>query len=155
MSSLRTAARLAVVALLVAGCVRLSVSRGGASDTTAAPSAPTRTEQVSGTRALLIAVSPVSDDVAWVSGSLGTWVRTLDGGATWTTGRVPGADSLQFRDVHAVSADVAYLLSIGDGPQLAHLQDARRRRDVDGAVPERRSQGLLRLLRLLGPPIAA
>jgi len=124
MPSLRIAARLAVfglvVAPLAAGCVRISVSRGGSSDATAASAAvaaPTRTEQVSGTRALLIAVSAVNDDVAWVGGTLGTWVRTTNGGTTWTTGRVPGADSLQFRDVHAVSADVAYLLSIGDGPQ--------------------------------------
>ena len=33
------------------------------------------------------------------------------------SGRVPGADSLQFRDVHAVSATTAWLLSIGNGPQ--------------------------------------
>jgi len=76
-----------------------------------------RTEQVSGTDALLIAVSPVDDDVAWVSGQRGTWLRTLDGGAHWETGRVPGADTLQFRDVHAVSADSAWLLSIGNGDQ--------------------------------------
>ncbi|HEY9227146.1 MAG TPA: hypothetical protein VIP11_10895, partial [Gemmatimonadaceae bacterium] len=76
-----------------------------------------RTDQKSGTTALLIAVSPVNDRVAWVSGSLGTWLRTTDGGTTWQTGRVPGADSLQFRDVHAVDANTAYLLSIGDGNQ--------------------------------------
>lgn len=73
--------------------------------------------QESGTRALLIAISPVSDDVAWTSGAQGTWSRTTDGGATWTAGRVPGADSLQFRDVHAVDARTAYVLSIGNGPQ--------------------------------------
>jgi photosystem II stability/assembly factor-like uncharacterized protein len=77
----------------------------------------TRTEQTSGTEALLIAVSPVNENVVWVSGSQGTWLRTLDGGATWRSGRVPGADSLQFRDVHAVDANTAYLLSIGNGPQ--------------------------------------
>src|SRR5688572_2045650 len=76
-----------------------------------------RTEQVSGTNALLIAVSPVNDNVVWISGSQGTWGRTTNGGSTWQTGRVPGADSLQFRDVHAIDANTAYLLSIGDGPQ--------------------------------------
>ena len=76
-----------------------------------------RTEQVSGTTALLIAVSAVNDTVVWVSGAQGTWLRTLDGGTTWQGGRVPGADSLQFRDVHAVSANTAWLLSIGNGPQ--------------------------------------
>ena len=75
------------------------------------------TPQTSGTSALLIAVSPVTDRVVWVSGTLGTYLRTTDGGATWTAGKVPGADSLQFRDVHAVDANTAYLLSIGNGTQ--------------------------------------
>lgn len=73
--------------------------------------------QTSGTDALLIGVSPVNDKVVWVSGIRGTWGRTQDGGATWQTGQVPGADSLQFRDVHAVDAQTAYLLSIGNGEQ--------------------------------------
>lgn len=73
------------------------------------------TSQNSGTTALLIAVSPVNDSVVWVSGSQGTWLRTINGGATWQAGRVPGAESLQFRDVHGVDANTAYLLSIGNG----------------------------------------
>jgi photosystem II stability/assembly factor-like uncharacterized protein len=76
-----------------------------------------RTEQQSGTSVLLIAVSPVDDRVAWASGAGGTWLRTTDGGDTWQHGVVRGADSLQFRDVHAVDASTAYLLSIGNGPQ--------------------------------------
>jgi photosystem II stability/assembly factor-like uncharacterized protein len=99
------------------GLVLLSCACSGRSGEAPTPAAVTRTEQTSGTRALLIAVSPVNDNVAWVSGSLGTWARTTDGGATWQSGRVPGADSLQFRDVHAVDANTAYLLSIGNGPQ--------------------------------------
>jgi photosystem II stability/assembly factor-like uncharacterized protein len=82
----------------------------------AAQPAPTVTPQESGTRALLIAVSAVSDRVAWVSGSRGTWRRTIDGGETWTGGTVPGADSVQFRDVHALDERTAWLLSIGNGP---------------------------------------
>ena len=77
----------------------------------------THTAQTSGTTALLIAVSPVNDNVVWLSGSQGTYVRTTNGGAKWTAGRVPGADSLQFRDVHAFDANNAYLLSIGNGNQ--------------------------------------
>ena len=76
-----------------------------------------RTEQSSGTTALLIAVSPVNDSVVWVSGAQGTFARSTDGGTTWQAGRVNGADSLQFRDVHAVDANTAYLLSIGNGSQ--------------------------------------
>lgn len=76
---------------------------------------PVLERQVSGTTALLQAVSPVSEEVVWASGHRGTWARTLDGGATWTTGIVPGADTLQFRDVHAHSTEVAWLLSAGPG----------------------------------------
>lgn len=76
-----------------------------------------RTEQASGTTALLIAVSPVNERVVWASGARGTWLRTTDGGTTWRSGQVAGADSLQFRDVYAVDANTAYVLSIGSGSQ--------------------------------------
>ena len=71
--------------------------------------------QESGTTALLQAVSAVDERIVWVSGHAGTYVRTLDGGVTWVAGRVPGADTLQFRDVHAISADTAWLMSAGSG----------------------------------------
>src|SRR3954469_18616153 len=96
-------------ALLAIACSRASQ--------TPAPRVISAVEQRRGTNALLRAVSPVDDRAAWVGGSGGAWLRTTDGGATWQTGRVPGADSLQFRDVHAVDANTAYVLSIGDGPQ--------------------------------------
>lgn len=74
------------------------------------------TEQRSNTTSLLQAVSAVNDRVVWVSGHRATWARTTDGGRTWQAGSMSGADSvLQFRDVHAVSADVAYLLAAGPG----------------------------------------
>ena len=67
------------------------------------------------TSARLQAVSVVDDRTAWVSGIDGTYARTVDGGATWEIGVVPEAETLQFRDVHAVSADTAYLLAAGTG----------------------------------------
>jgi len=73
------------------------------------------TPQTSGTTALLQAVSVVSDQVVWVSGHEGTYARTVNGGTTWTVGKVPGADTLQFRDVEAFSATEAYLMSAGTG----------------------------------------
>ena len=86
-----------------------SAARGDAART------PVLEAQSSGTTVLLQAVSAVNENVVWVSGHRGTWARTLDGGATWETGVVEGADSLQFRDVHAHSADLAWLLSAGPG----------------------------------------
>jgi len=73
---------------------------------------PKLTPQNSGTTQLLIAVSPVNSRVVWAAGAGGTFVRTLDGGKTWTAGVVPGAEALQFRDVQGVSDKVAYLQSI-------------------------------------------
>jgi photosystem II stability/assembly factor-like uncharacterized protein len=57
----------------------------------------------------------VSERVAWVSGTRGTFARTTNGGKTWSVGTVPGAAKLDFRDVEAFGATKAYLLSIGAG----------------------------------------
>lgn len=78
---------------------------------------PTLEPQMSGTSARLIGISVVNDTVVWVSGTDGTWGRTVDGGQTWTSGVVAGADTLQFRDVHGIDVQNAYLLSIGPGDQ--------------------------------------
>ena len=75
---------------------------------------PKLTPQKSGTTQLLIAVSPVNSRVVWAAGTGGTYVVTTDGGDTWKSAVVPGAENLQFRDVYGVSDKVAYLLSIGN-----------------------------------------
>jgi len=90
------------------------------------PNLPILEPQTSGTTHRLQAVSVVNDRVVWVSGTGGTWARTLDGGATWQTGVVPGADSLEFRDVHGFSERVAYLLAAGPG------QKSRIYKTLDG-----------------------
>jgi photosystem II stability/assembly factor-like uncharacterized protein len=105
----RAPAAILAAVLALAACARPS------SFTSDTGTTPTLEPQQSGTTALLQAVSPVSEQVVWVSGHRGTWARTLDGGATWQTGRVAGADTLQFRDVYAASADTAVLLSAGPG----------------------------------------
>jgi photosystem II stability/assembly factor-like uncharacterized protein len=72
-------------------------------------------EQTSGVTAVLQAVSAVSGQVAWVAGHGGVVLRTTDGGAGWERLHVAGADSLDFRDVEAFDAHVAYLLAAGPG----------------------------------------
>jgi photosystem II stability/assembly factor-like uncharacterized protein len=57
----------------------------------------------------------VNDLVVWVSGVGGTYALTTDGGVTWRAGVVPGADSLEFRDVEGVTDRVAFLLAAGPG----------------------------------------
>jgi photosystem II stability/assembly factor-like uncharacterized protein len=60
-------------------------------------------------------VCAVSPQVAWVSGTKGTYGRTLDAGKTWSVGTVSGAEKLDFRDVEAFGETTAYLLSAGPG----------------------------------------
>src|SRR5690348_6342065 len=71
------------------------------------------TEQHADTRASMRGLSVISDDVAWASGTGGSYLWTKDGGTHWHVGTVPGAASLDFRDVHAVSLDTAYLMAAG------------------------------------------
>lgn len=81
-----------------------------------AAAAPEWTLQTSGVTARLRGVSAVTDQVAWASGSANSVLRTADGGATWTRVTNPAPnEKLDFRDIEAVSPDVAYVLSIGDG----------------------------------------
>ena len=70
-------------------------------------------QQQSGTTASLRGIHAVSDRVAWASGTGGTYLRTTDAGVHWRGSTVPGAEALDFRDVHAVDEQNAYLLSRG------------------------------------------
>ncbi len=90
---------------------------------------PKLTPQNSGTKELLIAVSPVNDKVVWAAGAQGTFVLTTDGGKTWNAGLVKGTKGLQFRDVQGISDKVAYLQSIGNDPS-----DFRIYKTVDGGA---------------------
>jgi photosystem II stability/assembly factor-like uncharacterized protein len=77
--------------------------------------APSWTHQTSGVTARLRGVSAVNERVAWASGAGSTVLRTSDGGATWQKLTVT-SDTLDFRDVDAINAQTAYVLSIGNGP---------------------------------------
>lgn len=71
-------------------------------------------------------VSAVNANVAWLSGTKGTFGRTTDGGKNWSVGVVPGAEKLDFRDVEAFSENTAYMMSIGPG------EDSRIYKTTDG-----------------------
>jgi photosystem II stability/assembly factor-like uncharacterized protein len=71
--------------------------------------------QKSNTDASLDGLGIVNANVVWACGTGGTFVRTTDGGETWQVGMVAGAEKLDFRDVYAIDAETACLMSIGKG----------------------------------------
>jgi photosystem II stability/assembly factor-like uncharacterized protein len=75
------------------------------------------TLQQGNTTVSLRGLSTPSSKIAWASGTHGTYLRSIDAGNSWQSSQVPGAESLDFRDVEAFDADLAYLLSAGPGDQ--------------------------------------
>jgi len=76
---------------------------------------PRWTVQTSGVNQRLRGVSAVSEQVAWASGAGSTILRTDDGGLSWQK-FIVGSDTLDFRDIDAIDAQTAYVMSIGNGP---------------------------------------
>jgi photosystem II stability/assembly factor-like uncharacterized protein len=85
-----------------------------------------RQTQPSSTTENLRGVSAVSQQIAWASGTHGTYLRTTDAGHTWIPAQVSDAATLDFRGVVAFSADEAFLMSAGPGDQsrIYHTTDA-------------------------------
>jgi photosystem II stability/assembly factor-like uncharacterized protein len=68
-----------------------------------------------GSTARFRGLAPVSASVAWVAGSGGTILRTVDGGRSWSSVGPADAAELQFRDIEAFDARHAVALTIGSG----------------------------------------
>jgi photosystem II stability/assembly factor-like uncharacterized protein len=71
--------------------------------------------QTSNTPASLRGVSAVDAMTVFASGSGGTWLVTTDGGSTWRSAKVAGAEALDFRGIRAIDARTVYLMSAGPG----------------------------------------
>ncbi|GGS22112.1 oxidoreductase [Streptomyces humidus] len=83
---------------------------------TGAPSPPHWALKETGDAAVRFrGLAAVDRATAWVAGTRGTVLRTVDGGATWRDVSPPGAADLQFRDVEAFDARHAVVLAIGEG----------------------------------------
>lgn len=78
-------------------------------------------ELVSPVNASLRGLCPVNDSIAWFSGSGGTWLRTIDGGTTWTYGTIN--DSLDLRDIHAFNQDIAVVMNAGFPGLVLYTED--------------------------------
>jgi photosystem II stability/assembly factor-like uncharacterized protein len=103
------AKRLLLVVLVLLAAVGSTVALGAGGATFSWQLTPT------GSQARLRGLSAVDAHVAWTSGSLGTVLRTVDGGTTWQNVSPPDTSTLQFRDIEAFDVDHAVILSIGTG----------------------------------------
>lgn len=72
-------------------------------------------ERPTGTDEQFRGLAPVSRAVAWLAGTHGTVLRTLDGGRHWQNVSPPDATALEFRDIEAFGPRTAVALSIGAG----------------------------------------
>jgi photosystem II stability/assembly factor-like uncharacterized protein len=86
---------------------------------------PAPQTQPSHTIESLRGVSAVSRNIAWASGTHGTYLRTTNR-RTWIPAQVPAAATLDFRAVVAFSASEAFLMSSGSGDQsrIYHTADS-------------------------------
>ena len=109
--------RLACATLLLAVACASGSGAPATASSTATQAAPRITTQITGATGTIFAVHAVSANVVWAAGTGGTVLRTRDGGATWEKRPVMGGERLGFRDVHALNADSAWVLSIGNGDQ--------------------------------------
>lgn len=135
--------RILLLYLLLCGCF-----------VAAAQEVPLLHPQQSGSSASLRGLSVLSDQVVWASGSGGQFLRTLNGGETWQKGQVAGADSLDFRDVHAFSESEALIVSAGQPARIYRtsnggknwqmvFEDATGQAFFDAVAFQNKTDGLL------------
>src|SRR5262249_32164968 len=100
---------------LAAGCADAvdldDLQANRAEQTLSALQTPTLTPQTSGVTTRLQAIAPINRRVVWVSGSFGVILRTTDGGTTWERRSIPGTETLAFRAIHAVTEDIAFVMT--------------------------------------------
>lgn len=82
-------------------------------------------------------LSVFNASIVWASGTHGTYLFTTNGGTTWTTGKVPGAESLDFRDVESFGSGV-YLLAagLGDKSRIYHTRHLGEQWELQFTNPE-------------------
>jgi len=75
-------------------------------------------------------LSPLTVEIAWASGSEGTWLRTIDGGKTWDHGVIAGLDTVDFRSIHAFDAMTAIVVSAGQPAVIYKTLDGGKTWDL-------------------------
>jgi photosystem II stability/assembly factor-like uncharacterized protein len=73
--------------------------------------------------ASLRGLSVLTPDIAWMSGTQGTWMRTLDGGKTWEHGQIDDLKEVDFRSIHGFDAEHAIAVSAGQPAVIYKTSD--------------------------------
>jgi len=77
-----------------------------------------------GVKASLRGLCAIDADVAFVAGSAGTLMRTVDGGKTWSDIAPPGTSDCDFRDVEAFDRDQVIAMVAGQPARVYRSGDA-------------------------------
>lgn len=101
------------VAVFVVGCATDDAVRA---PITADLSNPQWETQYQDSTSNFVGMSIVNENVVWVSSDRNRIVHTMDGGRTWIAQKVTEIDSLNYRDIHAFSAEDVVTASLGPGP---------------------------------------
>lgn len=79
--------------------------------------------QDSGTTDSLRGLAVVDAQTAWIGAPDGQVLRTVDGGDTWTLTRIPGAEGLDLRSIHAFDGERALFGTAGQPARLYLTRD--------------------------------
>lgn len=69
-------------------------------------------------------ISALDDHVVWASSNQGSVVKTEDGGVNWTILKIPGAEQIQFRDIHVFNTNTAVIMGAGWPTRMYKTTDA-------------------------------
>ena len=58
-------------------------------------------------------IASLGAQTVWVAGTNGTVLKSVDGGTSWTSMRLPDADSLDFRDIAILTKEETLIMSAG------------------------------------------
>lgn len=84
------------------------------------------TVQTSGSLESFRGLSAVDEKTAWIGGTKGTVLRTIDGGATWTSVAVPGAETIDFRDIEGFDSETAVAMGVGRPAKIYRTENGGR-----------------------------
>lgn len=68
-------------------------------------------------------VDILNNKIVWISGSKATFARSIDGGKTWNNGKIGNDTLLDYRDIHAFSAESAIAVSAGTPARIYKTVD--------------------------------